>query len=224
MLTADDLKQVYSIGCFRQYNDFFVIEESGEAATLKSVKFYSGNGIFFNHNLLKQTSGVYSNNSTGIHFRKGCDGFVLTEHNGQAYLIWIELKSSFNEVVHKAVPQIAASYLKIKSFLSLYTSFAEMRDYREFAIAVSHSPVAYINNADVSARKTEMVNPVIAQIRNTLKTKGQVVLHGEDLGYTQIHNVQQPFILNEMTLKHIAVDEESADVDLGEIIDGVFAN
>ncbi|MBR1792080.1 MAG: hypothetical protein IJ764_00360 [Bacteroidales bacterium] len=205
------------------------MKEKTKTASLKNVEFISPTGIFCCDKLLKDSKDIYNGGQDDIlNFRHNCDGFVITEHNQQLYLIWIELKSSFNETT-KSFGQIAYSYLKIKHHLMSFSSFTgNTEEYNEFAIVVSNSPNAQkfhqMSNEDVADRRFTIgvshdKQATVNKYQRELRDDGRTVLRGADFGYDKLRNIQKTLVFEHLPLVHVVIDGNQGSVNLGEIID-----
>ena len=156
MVEVNDLKQLYKDVCMSEYSDICVVKESDPDTKVKQVNFKSKQGIVFCDKILNEFKNGFQSISYCLALQKNCDGLILTEFEGQKYLIWVELKSGYNDVAKKAVLQIASSYLKHKFFLSCFNTF-DSSEYREFGIIISNYPKLNNKEQDKKEGKQEFV-------------------------------------------------------------------
>lgn len=74
--------------------------------------------------LHKSTTWYYKDNTGRPQVQHDCDGILLIDYNNKEYLVLVELKSQYTKNnIEKAELQLAASYFRIASRLSLFKNF-----------------------------------------------------------------------------------------------------
>lgn len=147
MITADDLRQIYRKEYIQEnIGDIAVTEKQQNKDALAEIKFkFSGHAIYVVQELLENTKDAYSrcSSTSPLQLQKICDGFFIVDTNEDShYIIYLEMKSGFNDVKKKAILQIPPSYIKINSHLNDFDSFKK-NEYKEFALIVSYPPKPY---------------------------------------------------------------------------------
>ena len=227
MIKKTDLSGLYNGSLFNSMKDSFIIKEKDPCAKICQVKFVAKGADFIlsTEDLFSSSENLYTKKSEDFHFRRKCDGFVICEYNGQGYLIWIEIKSSFNEVFSDAIYQISGCYIKAKSYLNSIISFSE-EEYKEFGIVVSlpDSGVNELSNPSLLKRKRSVIlgNDTVEDIyRRQYRQTHKITLKGDDFGMSNI--ALSPSIqLSKLPIVHISETLGSSVQDLTCIIKSVF--
>lgn len=110
-----------SKGNAHQYENKWVVEEHDKSAAMTRLEVNS-NGTFlgFDHDLVKGVKDTTTLMSSHLE-DKDCDGIAfLIDKEKREHLVFVELKSNFDiQKIQKAFHQIAMSFLKMHSWLSL---------------------------------------------------------------------------------------------------------
>ena len=140
-LKCDDLKSFYNCDLFQECkSELSLVEKQKTANTLSVVHVrFPGNGIFIKPQFLKDSLNVYRKIDSEISFRDINDGTLIVDFEGKLFLVYIELKSGYNDVCKKAIKQIPVSSIKIKSYLRNFSSF-NLDNYKELGVIVSFPP------------------------------------------------------------------------------------
>ena len=222
MMTIDDITSVYSKNLFTLVQDEFYINENGNDAKVNKAIFTSKNASFIvsGEDLFK-ADFLYEKQVEFFYFKKHCDGFVICSLNGCHYLIWVELKTGFNEVFNSAIYQISSCYVKAKSYLQCIDSY-NSEDFEEFGIIVSRPDKKSINDI-VLDRKESLVNPAEPSIiyKRRFRSTGKIILKGDDFGQKRI-KLSPDVQLKSLPVVHLETNNQEATFDLLSIIKSVF--
>lgn len=229
-MTIDVLTELYHKNQFQHGTDSCQIVENAENAivtgaifSLKGADFIvCANETIWNHGLELYTKDCPIHS---FKFRKKCDGFVICTFKGQKYLIWIELKSSFNEVFDKAIYQLSGCYVKMKSYLNCFSDY-HPEEYKELGIVVSLPEEPYQeeegNMATIDRRNTlceHYITPTDicrSDYRNT-DTPNTFFLRGKDFGIKNTH-LSGAIALDKLPVYYYETKEGSPTIDLAPIL------
>lgn len=196
----------------------FTISENDENAFVKSVSFNLPGAKFLvlGESLWNTTENIYTEKSEHFQFRRKCDGVVICSYQEQKYIIWIELKSSFNEIFEDAIFQLSGCYVKMKSYLKNFETF-NSTEYKELGIVISQQDKKTVNDL-VQNRRTDNTNTAIQKCRSHYRLNNQILLRGEDFGIEKLHLA--PFIkLNELPVYFQPVTQRhTQNIDLASIL------
>lgn len=229
-MTIDVLTELYHENQFLHGTDSCQIVEKQENATLTEATFRLEGAdliVCSNETLWNHGVGLYAKQSP-VHrfeFRRACDGFVICTYKGQKYLVWIELKSSFNEVFDKAIYQLSGCYVKMKSYLTCFSDYRP-EDYKELGIVVSRPEEQYLGedgNAAIEGRRggliTDLDNPTDicrSDYRNNT-APNMFYLRGEDFGIKNTH-ISSAIALVKLPVYYYETMEGAPTIDLGPIL------
>lgn len=229
-MTIDVLTELYHENQFWHGTDSCQIVEKGENAKVKGALFSLKGADFIvctNETIWDNGLDLYTKECP-IHsfkFRKKCDGFVICTFRGQKYLIWIELKSSFNEVFTKAIYQLSGCYVKMRSYLNCFSNY-HPKEYKELGIVVSRPEEQYLGedgNAAIEGRRggliTDLDNPTDicrSDYRNT-DTPNTFFLRGKDFGINNTH-LSDSISLDSLPVYYYETKEGTPTIDLGPIL------
>lgn len=227
MLEVSILSELLDKKLFYRQTETFLLTESDKRATLRSANFLlpGASFIYSTENIWSASEDLHAKQSHAFQFKKKCDGFVLCrtlEHN---YIIWIELKSSLNEVFKKAIYQLSGCYVKGKSHLSNFSLYTA-EEFEELAIIVC--------GPEKEEKSDEESTEAVLERRNSFDTEsvesiykrryrrdGKILLKGYDFGMDQMHLVPR-IQLVELPV-HVEIQSgEDVVVDLASIIRSVF--
>ena len=226
MISSQILSDFYSVVDFQTSSDFFIIHESDRSATIKEAKFFLS-GIDFNYcgdAFWSKSEDLYQRSSQEFKFRKHCDGFAIFSYQEQNYLVWIELKSGFNEVFNNAIFQISACYTKMKSYLNNFSSY-NSADYKEFGIVVSmpendHNDSGIETNEIISGRRNLLIKQsesVKDKTRRLFRKTGMINIDGKDFGANKLQ-LRTDILPDNLPVFHCAASSGTVDIDLKLII------
>lgn len=161
-------------------------------------------------------------------FRRDCDSIILLNHDGQNYIIWVELKSSFKEVLNSALYQIVGSYMRSKSYLNAFSAYKQ-EDYKELSIITSHpidkqcyndENTIIIDNKKLFTGKDKKV--LLAQkYRRKLKAGGALmIIEGTDFELDQLP-LKSSVVLTKLPLVYLEADGISLSVDINTIVNKI---
>jgi len=242
MALVDDFKKsIYKENLFDEHKQSVVLvekqnkEENKKQDKLKTSNFrleevtlnYNGSIIQIANRFLEETSKIYksSKSERELSFSNVCDGILFVEKEGKIYLIIIEMKSGFGEIV-KAVKQIVASYVKIKQFLLSLKSY-NPDDYEERALIFSYpfdtkTPVP----ADIqpSQRKSDVMENGLSsfadRIKYNIRKNHKVVLNFNDIQGTDLINIDESLCPVKLSIRHIELEKGTkiASENLNDIL------
>lgn len=230
MLNKSDFCQLYLDHYFKEGHGSFVLTEcqnKTKADTLDKVEVRDcGKYLQIAPNWLKDMADAYAKDSDEclLRLRSECDAIIITERNGNKYIIWIELKSSYGDVFNSAIFQLAGSYVRAKSHFTNFASYNPV-EYRELALAVSF-PDDVANNQDLKDYKaritrTETNKQKITRIyRLRTNSVDNVFLEGHDFG-CETMNLNENINLKSLRFMHVAVKPDAKFFDLGGILDRI---
>ena len=229
MFNLRDLQQFYNPSYFGINENHYTWKESDQTDTnaLASVKFvFQGGTIsYVKSNLLKKMQDAFRIDSTKfLNLRMICDGLLFLDREEDHYLIILEVKSGFKEVKNKAIGQIPASYVKVKSILNDLSSF-NMNDYKEFGLIVSYPYIEYPptdakSNPVIMENKLKMTGDIFAKYNWLLRNHKKADFIGNDFGFDKLTQVKQDLLFDKLSVKHYPVDNHcvNAEVNLDDVI------
>lgn len=208
----------------------FTIKESDRGADVREVDFYLPNGTFdvCTEKIWSTCTNLYTKKFGDFYFRRKCDGVAICKKGSHNYLIWIELKSGFNQIFSDAIYQIAACYVKMKSYLRNFAVY-NPNEYEELGIVVS-LPEGVINetienNKQIADRRNSLVNlgkePLTDKCRRRYRKEGKIELLASDFTI-----YQQSFVpeiqIQHLPIIHISTQTPVCSVDLEHVINQAF--
>ena len=173
------------------------------------IEFKGIDGVSFPHELANKASSFASKvNHTGI-LLQDCDGIVLFEKDGQKYMLFCELKSTFStEEIAKAKNQLVGSYIKMKGILSTLQGY-DNNTYKPIGVIVSFEPTQEQLNA-ISKRDDRHSHFAIS-----LNTKKIYCMHS-----SKCNSFFHPFAVGDFDIYYVGVPnrQQIYSVDLYNII------
>lgn len=153
---------------FRNGGDVLEIAEHESGASVKNISLvFHGQLLLIKNEYLKKTHELYKENNDLPELKHDCDGVLINETKENKYLIFVELKSEHCESNFvKAERQIAASYMRVLSFLSCLRHF-NVKDYKICGIIAS-KPVTTEKLVKIKQKKS-VKHPLARYERQTLK-------------------------------------------------------
>ena len=225
MIDINDFCSLYNEKILMTRQNGFSIKESDKGAFVKGATFILNGGSFdyCGECIWNCTEDFYTKQSQGFNFRKKCDGFTFCRVGGRHYLIWIELKSSFSESFNKEIFQLSSCYVKMKSYLNVFTKYVP-DEFEEIGIVVcrpeDRSAYTENDNSVVLNRRNSLVsqeNTALEKCRRRYRKKGKLILIGDDFGVSSI-NLKQEIKLCELPVFTYFTNEENPTVDLAQVI------
>lgn len=139
---AENFNKIYPNCGATMFNGICSIKEPENAGTrnFQEIQLTGFNGFLFPHELAgKSSSFPHIAKHDGV-LNLDCDGIVFFEKNGQKYILFCELKSSYvlEDIVH-AKDQLVGSYVKMKGILSTIQGY-KSDDYKPVGLIVSYEP------------------------------------------------------------------------------------
>lgn len=225
MISKNDLSEIYEPSLFTTCSDSFSLIEKDKGATMKGVSFVLNGAQFIvcTESIWSQSVNLYAKESQDFNFKRKCDGFVICSYEDKQFLIWIELKSSFNQVFNDAIYQISGCYVKMKSYLRNLAAY-HPEDYQEIGIVVSH-PDGFMNrsisgNQQIDVRHQQLVNPEESpkdKYRRLYRSTNKIELLGNDFGADKLHLADE-IILHKLPIISIQSEDTNPTIDLLTII------
>lgn len=232
MLDVRELGQLYNSSYFGVQQEVYVWREhqtNNTALAQVEFRFAGGRIGYIKSNMLNETKNTYSQHATAtLNLRKICDGILFLERDGQHFIAILEMKSGFKDVKNKAIEQIPASYVKLKSILNDFASYRK-GDFVEFGLIVSYpdmpAPVtSSVNNGAVLSQKRAMVGDKLELVKRKynklIKNTGKADFEGTDFELGMLSSVKSCLMFNHLPVRHQTVTNHcvNAVVDLETII------
>lgn len=229
MISIEDLQTLYDVSYFEEREDSISIREKqrNNPDALSKVNFtFSGQLIYIKSDFFDDSKSIYRKHAEHLNFKKICDGVLIINQHEKNYIVWIELKSGYNEVCKKAIFQLPASYIKLKSHLKNFPSYIPTQ-YQELGIIVSFPPQKYENdNEDIMVAKRKLVKYVTEHDRirfkydKDIRTHHATFLMGDDFGFNDL-NIQDELKMKSLYIHHHVADAPSITIDLDKILETI---
>lgn len=194
MITKSDLGKVIKPDYVLEGDGSFQFHESDpEERVLRDVDFYtSGHFVALSTMLLKDSAEIYNKQFEETRLRSNCDKVVLLNKDGKDYIVWVEVKTSFNEIYRKGIFQFPGCYYRTKAFLNNFVSHLD-EGVQEFALAVyaeDAPPVEISSASNYTQAKLTKINPapetahqkIENKYKSVLKSRGICTIEGSDFG------------------------------------------
>lgn len=183
--------------------------------------------ILLKPDFLKRSENLYRKIDSHISLRQINDGTLLIDtSDGNHYLVYVELKSGYNDVGKKAIYQIPVSSIKIKSYLRNLASYVP-GEYKELGLIISYPPQASDrldadNNDMVFEAKQDyidnQVQPASNSVAQSLRKNGQAVIQAADFP-TLLQAAFHPDIrFQAMPVFHKPVMTDGETIDLTSLL------
>lgn len=202
-------------------------KEAGLACVMLSVE---GQYILLHADFLKQTETLYRKIDKHLSFRSVNDGTLLIKTtDGKRYLIYMELKSGYNDVCKKAVYQIPVSSIKIKSYLRNMAGYIP-GEYQEAGLIISYPPrlgdrLDAVNNSMVFDSKQTYMDQLAGRASNSidesLRRNGQVTLNSDDFPALNQQFLHPDIQFRTMNVFYRSVTSDNETVDLMPILNQI---
>ena len=229
MITIDDLQTLYDTSYFEERENHISIKEKqrDNPNALSEVTFtFSGKLIYIKSCFLDHSKSIYRIHAKHLNFKKICDGAFIIKHQDNLFLIWVELKSGYNDVCKKAIFQLPVSYIKLKSHLKNFPNYIP-NHYKELGIIISYSPQESENDNEsimVSKRKLVKYETVYDSIRfkydKDIRTYQATFLNGDDFGLNDM-NIQDDLKMKSLYIHHCIADSPNTTINLDAILDSL---
>lgn len=230
MIAIEDLQTLYDTSYFEERENTVCIKEQqrNNPNALSKVDFtFSGKLINIKSTFLKNSETIYRKHTEHLNFRQICDGVLIIKYNEKNFIIWVELKSGYNEVCKKAIFQLPASYIKLKSHLKNFPNYIPDQ-YTELGIIVSYPPQKYENdNDDIMKAKRKLVkyetayDRIRAKYDKDIREHHATCLMGEDFGFNEM-NIQDDIKMKSLFIHHHnANSPNNMTIDLDKILDTI---
>lgn len=219
-MKTNELTEFYDNKLFYLAKDTVKITESDSSATVTSatINCQNANFDYCTENIWSAGVNLYSKESEGYKFKRKCDGFLICRTEEKNYLIWIELKSGFSEVFNKAIYQLSACYVKMKSYLRTISTY-KAEDFEEIAIVVSHpeddKSQSIEENDSVLSRRNTLVSEETPsdKCRRRYRKTGAITIDAADFDSGKLHLVSD-ILPHNLRVFHIPTETEQANIDL----------
>lgn len=147
MISVEHLKRSIYRECYFSQStgrlDVLNEDRSTIGSVLSRVEMLSkGTFINLSNELLKKSRSIFQTEdkeSGRISYCRDCDGICLLELGERNILLFVEVKSGFNELKKKAFDQLVASYVKTRQILQSIKGY-NPDEYEEMGIIVSYPP------------------------------------------------------------------------------------
>lgn len=138
---ASNFDKAYPTFATSKFETCCKVEEPGNNIKgFQRIELTGIDGITFPHELANKTSSFANISGHTSILKKDCDGIILFEKNGQKYILFCELKSTFStEEIAKATNQLIGSYVKMKGLLSTLQGY-DVNVYKPLGLIVSFEP------------------------------------------------------------------------------------
>lgn len=200
-------------------SSFSLLEKQNTSEKLRKVDFVlSGNAINIKNGILSQTERGYNKINDRISFKKNCDGLVIVDKDENHYLVFIELKSGFNDVANKAIFQIASSYVRLKHYLSAIDTY-NPSDYQEIGIIVSYPYINEVGDQAVMSRRESLIyggyGTFINRCKQEFKNGREILMNSSDVEIDTM-SITSSFQMNNLRVVNVQVPNgaTTATVDL----------
>lgn len=194
MITQKDLCTVIKPDYVLEGDGSFQFHETdpGERV-LRDVDFQiGGHFVALSTKLLKDSAEIYNKQFKETHLRSNCDKVVLLNKDGKDYIVWVEVKTSLNEIYRKGIFQFPGCYYRTKALLDNFASHTD-EGVQEFALAIyaeDAPPVAISSSAYYTQTKYQKINPIPEtahqkienKYKSVLKSKCKCMIEGSDFG------------------------------------------
>lgn len=198
------------------------IHESGKNAKVTDVDWVNGNFLLFRQNIITQLGSFFKKNQCLEIFDLDCDSLMMFEHNGEKYLFFTEIKSSFNfsEIAH-AKSQIFSSYIKLNMLLNLIENYRNENIIVKGFI-VSKAPTAedktHIKDYNNLPYDKQIKKPQIGFCQKLIRNSksGFLLTPGNSYHLSPL-NLNNRGIFPKITLHHIAVPESDSSIVLNAL-------
>ena len=233
MFDVLSLRSLYNFDQIGKNQESYVwSEKQANPDALATVRFIfkNGNISYISSSLLKEMQNAYRVNEKGLlKLRKICDGILFLDRGDEHYLVVLEVKSGFKEVKSKAILQIPASYVKIKSILNDFSNYKD-GDYKELGLIISYPYVKYAptdseNNHVVIDNKLAMIGDkneiVTSKYIKSLQNTTVAEFDGHDFEFDSLIDVKPELFFDKLKVIHNSVDNNcvNAVVDLDKVIE-----
>lgn len=225
MITKNKLSELYNSSLFSEHADSFSLLESDKGAFISGATFNLPGGSFVvcSEKLWSASTELYVKRSQDFYFKRKCDGFVICDYNDKYYLIWIELKSGFNNIFKDAIYQIASCYVKSKSYLHNIKAY-HPEEYKELGIVVSEPEDIQIytpeQNKQIYDRRVQLTTAeetAMDKCRRRYRKKGKIILNGTDFGANGLQ-LADNIMLQSLPVVSVTSTIPHPSVDLAQII------
>ena len=229
MITLKDLQALYDSTYIEDKKFGVKINEPqrNNPDALSEVIFcFSGTLIHIKSSFLNDSKSIFSKGSNYLSFKHICDGVFIVKNDKSKYLVWIELKSSYNEVCKKAIFQLPASYTKLKSHLKNLPSYIP-NEYKEIGIIISYSPKLLKddeNNEEVMSYKRKLIDSstkediIKYKYDKDIRKFQATFLDGIDFGFDKI-NINEDIKMKSLYIYHYIADSPKIFINLDSILD-----
>lgn len=237
MVAIDDLREsIYQSEYFNLVkNKLRVTNESNAARDGQPILQYvdldsDGEFIEINNKLLKDCSNIYSKgdrNSSCISFKRDCDGICFLKLGERVFLLFIEVKTGFNEIKNKGLEQLVSSYVRTRCLLNVVDTYCP-KEYEEILILISYpyDSKQVMNNERVIESKQKMIIPTDIDIANqnyatALRVDGFVMLDLNDYYVDRCH-LNKEMVNSKLEVIYLSVQENALFANL--TIDDILKN
>lgn len=186
-----------------------------------------GSYILLTPEFLRRSEELYRKIDSHISLKKINDGTLLIDDaDGNHYLIYVELKSGYNDVGKKAIYQIPVSSIKIKSYLRNLASYVP-GEYKELGLIISYPPQASdkldAENNDMvfDAKQAYIDGQTHSQanaIDQSLRRNGVAIIQASDFPTLFQATFHPDIQFQEMPVFHKSVTANGETIDLTPLL------
>lgn len=232
MITAEDLRQIYKHDYVAEADGRITVKEHQDNPdALSEITFlFSGHITHIRSSIIGKSDSLYRTDAQrALILSKIFDGLlILDTDDDRHYIIYLEMKSGFNDVRKKAVQQIPASYLKINSLLRNFTSYDKSR-YKELGLIVSYPPKSDTTDSrKVLAGKIDFIDKdseeyIKEKYFKALREHSFAIFDGHDFYMDALKNVSPEILFKTLPVFYIAVEDKcvTTQIDLDDFINNV---
>ena len=212
MSYSNDLKKFFPEYDCKLLKETITFTENEKKAKVKSITWTYPIIHSIDPNIVKDLKSFFNKANAHNIFNYDCDGIFICEKDHQKYLIFNELKSTFdsNDIFH-AKEQIISSYLKINLISHLLVGYkSEEFKIKGFIFSLAPEP-SYIQDLHQKSffppdskfnKESEFVTDLLIRNKTIYNPRDLYSLKGMPLGERGIFNI--------IELKHISVPKEGS--------------
>ncbi len=230
MITIDDLKKsIYQSDYFTFFTKKIRVTNESKAPQngqpiLQYVDLDSnGEFIEISNKLLKDSANIYSRKEdkplSRISFKRDCDGICFLKLGEKGFLLFIEVKTGFNEIKTKGLEQLVASYVRTRCLLNVVDTYLpDVYEEKLILISYPYDSKQEMNNEKVIESKQKTIIPTDIDIANqyyatALRVDGCVMLDLKDYHIDGCH-LNKKMVNPKLEVIYLNVQENSLYANL----------
>ncbi len=230
MIKKEELSLLYNRDYIdEEQNSLTVKEKNNQPTSLAEVEFlFNGRLLFISQDLLANSKEAFiKENVYGMEMKRNCDGLIILDSKNHHCLVYLEMKSGFNDVKKKAIRQIPCSYIKLNSILNDFTTF-DKGQYKELGLIVSYPPSTdkSVANSTVASYKAKIIGDALSfaieKYNDQLRNKGVTTFDGKTFSLDKMSCLSTKLRFSTLLIKHERVTKSpKATVDLNKVLSSV---